>query len=188
VINSAGRGGYAALIIASSDVVVQDCRIHHNAGVGVDLRGAGVAPILRRVEIDHNGVASGKPAVYQSTLSMNPVYEGLSLHDNGADVVSIDGSGTMDRDVTLSSAGVGGAPYVLLGSWGVPAGKALTVTAGTEVRLDDDVYLDIYGRLSAVGTAEAPITFTTATTTTVTPGKWYYILFGAGLRGVWSGV
>ncbi|GIW09493.1 MAG: hypothetical protein KatS3mg061_0550 [Dehalococcoidia bacterium] len=190
VVNSAGRGGNAALVIESSDVVVQDCRIHHNASNGVYLGGVGLAPTLRRVEIDHNGEASGAAAIVQTTLSMNPGYEALSIHDNGADVVYIGGSAGTDRDVTLSSPAVGGVPYVLAGSWDVSSGKALTVTAGTVVRLHDGVFLQVYGRLYAVGTATAPITFTTAATTTVTPGRWSFIAFRGGasgrLSGAWS--
>ena len=183
VVNSAGRGGNAALVIESSDVVVEDCRIHHNASNGVYLGGVGLAPTLRRVEIDHNGEASGAAAIFQNTLSMNPGYEALSIHDNGADVVYIGGYGGTDRDVTLSSPAVGGAPYVLAGSWDVSSGKALTVTAGTVVRLNDGAYLQVYGRLYAVGTVTAPITFTTAAPTTVKPGGWYFIAFRGGSSG-----
>ncbi|GIW09491.1 MAG: hypothetical protein KatS3mg061_0548 [Dehalococcoidia bacterium] len=143
----------------------------------------GWLPPCGRVEIDHNGEASGAAAIVQTTLSMNPGYEALSIHDNGADVVYIGGSAGTDRDVTLSSPAVGGVPYVLAGSWDVSSGKALTVTAGTVVRLHDGVFLQVYGRLYAVGTATAPITFTTAATTTVTPGGWSFIAFRGGASG-----
>jgi hypothetical protein len=180
VVNSAGAANYAALWIESSDVVVEDCRIHDNAGAGIYLGGGGLAPVLRRVEVDRNGGW----AVVQSTLDMNPAYEGLSVHDNGRDAVYVGGSGTTGRDVVLDGGAVGGVPYVLAGSWTVGGGRALTVTAGTAVRFEDNVYLRVDGRLVAEGGATAPITFTTASTTTVAPGRWYFIRFASGSSGV----
>ena len=174
VVNSAGSGNYAALWIESSDVVVEDCRIHDNAAAGIYLSGGGLAPVLRRVEVDRNGGW----AVVQSTLDMNPAYEGLSVHDNGGDAVYVGGYGTTGRDVVLDGGAMGGVPYVLAGSWTVGVGRALTVTAGTAVRFGDNVYLEVRGRLVAEGGATAPITFTTASTTTVAPGRWYYIRLG----------
>jgi hypothetical protein len=180
VVNSAGAAGYAALWIESSNVVVEDCRIHDNAAAGVYLNGVGLAPVLRRVEVDRNGGW----AVVQSTLDMNPAYEGLSVHDNGRDAVYVGGSGTTGRDVVLDGGAVGGVPYVLASSWTVGSGRALTVTAGTAVRFGDNVYLRVDGRLVVTGTATAPITFTTASTTTVVPGRWYFIRFASGSSGV----
>jgi hypothetical protein len=180
VVNSAGANNYAALWIESSDVVVEDCRIHDNAAAGIYLNGGGLAPVLRRVEVDRNGGW----AVVQSTLDMNPAYEGLSIHDNGRDAVYVEGYGTTGRDVVLDGGAVGGVPYVLASSWTVGSGRALTVTAGTAVRFGDYVYLQVNGRLVVTGTATAPITFTTASTTTVAPGRWYYIRFASGSSGV----
>jgi len=180
VVNSAGSGNYAALWIESSDVVVEDCRIHDNAAAGIYLSGGGLAPVLRRVEVDRNGGW----AVVQSTLDMNPAYEGLSVHDNGGDAVYVGGYGTTGRDVVLDGGAMGGVPYVLAGSWTVGVGRALTVTAGTAVRFGDNVYLEVRGRLVVTGTETAPITFTTASTTTVAPGRWYYIRFLSGSSGV----
>jgi urease beta subunit len=180
VVNSAGANNYAALWIESSNVVVEDCRIHDNAAAGIYLSGGGLAPVLRRVEVDRNGGW----AVVQSTLDMNPAYEGLSIHDNGRDAVYVEGYGTTGRDVVLDGGAVGGVPYVLASSWAVGSGRALTVTAGTAVRFGDNVYLQVDGRLVAEGGATAPITFTTASTTTVAPGRWYYIRFTSGSSGV----
>jgi hypothetical protein len=147
VVNSAGLENYPALWIESSDVVVEDCRIHDNADEGIYLSGGGLAPVLRRVEVDRNGGW----AVVQSTLDMNPAYEGLSIHDNGRDAVYVGGYGTTGRDVVLDGGAVGGVPYVLAGNWTVGGGRALTVTAGTAVRFGDYVSLQVNGRLVAEG-------------------------------------
>lgn len=42
----------------------------------------------------------------------------------------------------------------------VPAGATLTISTGVKVKLGDDVSIDVYGQLTAIGATESPIYFT----------------------------
>jgi len=89
--------------------------------------------------------------------------------------------GTITGSVTWTAAG---SPYIVQGSVTVADTGQLTIEPGVEVRFGDNVYLWVSGRLVAEGGATAPITFTTASTTTVVPGRWYFIRFASGSSGV----
>jgi len=89
--------------------------------------------------------------------------------------------GTITGSVTWTAAG---SPYIVQGSVTVADTGQLTIEPGVEVRFGDNVYLEVRGRLVVTGTETAPITFTTASTTTVAPGRWYYIRFLSGSSGV----
>jgi len=63
------------------------------------------------------------------------------------------------------------SPYFLVDNVTVPAGKALRIDAGVEVRADRGVGLQILGSLTVNGTADAPVRFT-ANATAASPGFW----------------
>ena len=134
--------------------------------------------LLEDVEIDNNGGI----AVVQDA-SDEPVYRRLRIHDNGQDVVKVDGGyirGNVVWDGTSSGTGV---PFMATGNLTVDAGAVLTVTAGSEVRFVQATSLYVQGTLIAEGTATAPITFTNAVTDVAQPGVWYGVRFTAGARG-----
>ncbi len=81
-------------------------------------------------------------------------------------------------------------PYTVLGELAINEGVLLTIDPGVTVKFGDDAYIDIYGAFKAIGSADAPITFTSLRDDTVggdtngdgastapTPGDWTYIGF-----------
>jgi hypothetical protein len=70
------------------------------------------------------------------------------------------------------------SPYVATGNLTVPSGARLTISPGVVLRFRDRTILNVYGALDAVGTAQAPITFTADST--LSRGSW-------GGIGVWEG-
>ena len=69
-------------------------------------------------------------------------------------------------DTTWTQAG---SPYTVTNDVSVIAGVTLTVKRGVEVRFEQGTGLDVYGTLTAQGTASQPITFTG---TIKQPGWW----------------
>jgi parallel beta-helix repeat protein len=53
-------------------------------------------------------------------------------------------------------------PYRVSHHWTIPAGRTVTILPGTEIMFDSLWWVDVQGRIEAVGTAEEPIVFTTA--------------------------
>ena len=53
-------------------------------------------------------------------------------------------------------------PYLVSHHWTVPAGRTVTILPGAEIMFDSLWWVDVQGRIEAVGTAEDPIIFTTA--------------------------
>ena len=174
----AGRGNYPSLWVMTSDAEVRDSRIHHGASTGVQLDGAGLTPALASVTVDHNGGA----ALYQTTINMAPSLADLNLSDNGRDILMMPG-GTVDRAVTLdgSAATIGGKPVVLTGSLTVGAAGALTIAAGTTVRLPmaADFVVAGGGTLFGDGSAAAPVVLV-SDAATPQPGDWYRLLAQPG--------
>ncbi len=67
-------------------------------------------------------------------------------------------------------------PITLAGSITVPQGITLTVAPGATVAMTTNVALEIEGDLQAIGTPQAPVTFTSAYSQPA-PGNWQYIRF-----------
>jgi parallel beta-helix repeat protein len=53
-----------------------------------------------------------------------------------------------------------GSPYLATDTLRIPAGADLTIQAGVELRFDIGIPFEIFGRITAIGTEYAPITFT----------------------------
>ncbi|MEW6753840.1 MAG: right-handed parallel beta-helix repeat-containing protein [Candidatus Latescibacterota bacterium] len=98
---------------------------------------------------------------------------GTALAARAADV-SGDQSGTW----TLAQS-----PYVAGGTT-VPAGQTLTIEPGVVVRFHPGAYLSVRGTLNAVGTASAPITFTS--NGNLAAGTWNSVCFEEGSAGTLS--
>ncbi len=115
-----------------------------------------------------------------------PTVSSNQLTDNG-------GNGLLIRAGRMSVGGTwanSDMPYTVLGELAINEGVLLTIDPAVTVKFGDDAYIDIFGAFKAIGTAEAPITFTSlrddsvggdtngdGASTAPTPGDWTYIGF-----------
>ena len=75
-------------------------------------------------------------------------------------------SGTVTKNATWTAAQ---SPYEVTGTVSVERGVTLVVEPGVQISFDEGTSLQAAGALQAVGTADAPITFTG---TSPEPGWW----------------
>jgi|GEM_PF-1775746 len=158
-IGYAGMGWpQAAVGIHSPDVLIDHCTIHDtgNNVPALGLFGSGISPTIQNTVIRNN---SGY-AIYQETADMTPVYRNLTLTDNMTDAVYIAMS-MVNGPVTLDGKELGGKPFIIADVM-VDSSGVLTLSPGTEVRLEGPIYVNSDGTLSAAGTAAQPITITSA--------------------------
>lgn len=99
----------------------------------------------------------------------------MAAHAWLPDAPTTDAGGVINSDTTWTLAG---SPYVLTETLTVAAGVTLTVEPGVVVMGQLGTSLVINGRLEAVGTTTAPITFTSAADTG--PGEWSGVRFFGG--------
>ena len=176
VLEYGGGQGYGALwldngaALAMSNTVVRD-----SAHFGVEARDDVTLDDFADNTLTANALG---PIV----LYANDVAElGAGTYDgNDVDAVHVVG-GTVSTDQTWGALGV---PYVIESSVDVTAevGSAhLTLAAGVTLRFEEDTGLVVgeLGGLTAVGTASAPVTFTSAKATPA-PGDWDELEFYSG--------
>jgi hypothetical protein len=178
-IGYAGASAYPSLSIQTSAADIRNCRIHHGAGAGVQLDGAGLAPVLEHVDIDHHA----GPALYQSTITMAPALSGLAFAACAPDALVI-GNGIATADVTLdgSAAVLNGAPVLLASHLEVRSGATVTIAPGTTLKGPAGIFqvqVNGGGSLRAVGTVAAPIVLTSDAASPA-PGDWYAVRALAG--------
>lgn len=133
---------------------MQRCNVKDGSNGGIDISGAGAAPLIENVEIAFN---SG-PAIHQNNINKTPTYRGLNLHDNSVNAVLIDG-GTLSAGLSATYDGVG-APLLFNASPTVASGASLTFGAGTEARFAKSIVLNIFGAFYATGNVSSPVIFT----------------------------
>lgn len=194
-----GQWNNGQLLVMSSDVVVEDCRLSHSSTQGIVLDAPGVSPIFRNVEV-HGSWANGillksdgqaplfdglvlrgnrEYAIRQESLTMAPVYQAVEMEGNGVDGVRA-AIGDIRGEVTLGD-GIG--TWHLFGWGNVRAGSTLTILPGTRVgfgpigsAMQSYIGVDGDGGLFAKGTAEEPIVFTSSSDNPA-PGSWARLEF-----------
>ncbi|HEY3296813.1 MAG TPA: right-handed parallel beta-helix repeat-containing protein [bacterium] len=62
-------------------------------------------------------------------------------------------------------------PYIVSENWVIPEGRTVEIQAGTEIMFDSLWWVDVAGKITAVGTASQPIIFTSARTSPAM-GQW----------------
>ena len=99
-----------------------------------------------------------------------------TISGNSPDAIHVPG-GNVDGHGDDSAAWIDhGVPYVLSGSSTVSNAKTLTLDPGIEIRFGTNRQLNIYGALTAEGTADAHITFTSDAPAPAA-GDWRYLYF-----------
>jgi hypothetical protein len=176
-VTGAGSGDVAAVIIRSSAVQINTCKIDKASNDGVGIIDSGLRPRIVNTQIlDVGGypitqMHAGNPVFQNNTVSPG-VSNALQLGGNtsgytgGGLSVSVE-----DQVIDGSPEAFNGAGVYLPVSGQVEAGRALTITPGTTLRMGSapspDYKLRVFGRLLIAGTATRPVTVTSNTPTPV---------------------
>jgi hypothetical protein len=97
----------------------------------------------------------------------------LALAAAAASLLASTSAASADTEVSGDTSGIwnlAGSPYILTGDVTVPTGAVLQIDAGVTIRYAGHHKLTVRGRLSAVGTPTAPITFTRHESTAASRG------------------
>jgi len=158
------NNGHGLYLDHPGNISVISATLAHNAGYGVFTADGGNTLTLQDSAVHDNAVAG--------RLAVNALWPNTLWRDNLRQEIEWLG-GTIDGNRTWP-----GGPFdacVVLGDVTVGNSAALTVTTGAEVRFGP-ARLTAYGRLLAVGTADAPVTFGPADEETT----WYGVQIGGG--------
>ena len=198
-----GQGSPALLVQASSATVSHDLFASDGSGPGVSAVAVD-APVLQVTDNTVTGLlGTGNPYVVDSSA-----LDFGQLSTNTADSGMLEVAGS-----AATSTYSGSMPLALVGGTGysgifnedlmltVPSGVTLTLAPGTVVKAlhaanGVDNNMSVLGTLDAVGTADAPVTFTSVNDNTVggstgtgapQPGDWVGISVGSGGTGTLDG-
>jgi parallel beta-helix repeat protein len=180
-----------------TDTIVSNNGWYYGNGYGVNAVGGSIT--ASHLTIDGNSAggiyANGAPLTISNTVISNnggiyPVvlpasdlwgllHNGNTLTGNTGKALALS-AGTIGADVTLPNNSEL-QWYSLLGNVSVSSGVTLNVSPGVRVYTSDGNQLEIAGRLTAVGTASQPITFTSALDSG--SGQWAGLHFDAGSIG-----
>jgi hypothetical protein len=165
-------GGYSSssanIDVSSGQANIAHSTIRHSSKAGVYAGSTSTIAIT-----DTSLIANAGYAAQLLNQSTNPQLARLTASGNGVDGIAIAGNLLTDLHTWVAI----GLPYIVTSSIRVEAAAELVVEPGVEVRFGNGTYLDIYGRLRAIGTVTQPITFTASTKTA---GAWYGIeLYGS---------
>lgn len=163
------RGGdrYTLVYVDACSAVIKQCLFKDSSGAGLEL-------FSSRAVVKNNQFADFPPTAYAV------VYDTLDCFpDIGGNTAS--GSGILGIWVPGGNIGSGtwqcpGTDFPYYPGWdlSVVEGATLTIEPGAIVKLADGVYVN--GTLQARGTADAPVVFTSRSTTPA-PGDWKGIYF-----------
>jgi hypothetical protein len=109
-----------------------------------------------------------------------PLYSALALSGRAQAATETSVCGELDVDEHWTLAG---SPYHVTCSSEVGSSANLTIDPGVIVLFDAGTQLNLEGRLQAIGTADQPITFTSARPDPAA-GDWMRLLFSAGSDGL----
>lgn len=157
-----GYGGRSAAVFGSgfrtnaSLVEMSDCRVHHGDKYGLYVDGAGITPSFTRVQLDNNA----DYAIRQTAMSARPIYDNLTVMDNGYDAAWISG-GAIAPGLHWDKA-LTGLSLHLTENTTVGEDSFLSIGPGTALTFNSGGNLLIHGLFYAAGTPTQPITLTAA--------------------------
>lgn len=185
-IRHAGRANSPALIIASSEVEVNNLLIEECVYDGIRLDNTGITPTLSNIVVRN----CGGWGIVQSVMSMMPAYSNISLYANtgGNGIVMWAGTGGPSITQNLHWRFCG-APYAISGWARFAQNTHLEIDPGVIVQfaqapaaLQSNFELNTGCSLTAHGTPSQRILFTSYKPEPV-PGDWEFIKFPAGSSG-----
>lgn len=163
-IEASGRGGYGNLNLYYATATI--ARSHFRKSSASGLRGLAAGNVI----LSYSSFTDNAHYPIQFVDgSVDPQMSNLVVSGNGTNAIAF-AHGVLTGDRIWRALGV---PYIF-DSVDVPAGSTLTIEPGVEARFTQFADLEVRGRLIAIGSASAPITFTAATTAPVA-GWWYGI-------------
>lgn len=185
-IRHAGNSNSVALIIASSNVTVNNLLVEDCQYDGIHLDNTGITPSLSNVVVRD----CGGWGIVQTAISMAPAYSNISLYDNTGGNAIVMWAGTGPRSINQNMRWrFCGAPYAVSG-WGrfeenitleIDPGVILQF-AQAPAALQSNFELNNGSQLIAHGTPSQRILFTSYKTEPA-PGDWEFIQFNAGSSG-----
>jgi hypothetical protein len=158
-----GAQNLADLYVEYAEVKVSHGTFRRSAADGIYSSYSGVAHIANSGFVSNTGYA-----VQFYDGSVNPALWNLTATGNGYDAVGL-GLGTRQGAHEWAATGI---PYILMADETVAPGATLTIDPGVTVQALQGSGLTVNGRLMAMGTVSAPITFTGYFTGAPTPGWW----------------
>ena len=188
IVDTTSRSNRHGLYAASSTPTIRDSQFLDNSGWGIYFNSAHGAPPITGCTVTGNF----RPMMVPATAMPNSD-QGNVLSPNVVNGIYIRGN-HRSTDLRLEALYSGEAreinTYWISGSLRMNAGAKLTVDPGVVVKFDSTGYLEIYGALEAVGTAQKPVVFTSDQDdeyggdlnyngygTSPTNGRWYSIYF-----------
>jgi uncharacterized repeat protein (TIGR01451 family) len=154
------------IVSGSGAVTVTNSLLHAGGSHGLYAYGAAKLLIANTQATDNTG-----SAFFLDGLEVDATLQNLAAAANAPNAVRI--SGTLKNQHTWEKSGL---PYEVDQAVVVDWDAALTINPGVAVRFGAGASLGVYGSLSAVGSAEEPISFSG---TTETPGWWRSIAIGS---------
>ncbi len=165
-------GSSGAQIYADHTVLsINHSLIQNSAGNGV------LATLNSTLDThDTSFVGNAQDAILLNQPSTDLLMTNLSASGNGANAVHVAGSSVFHGLKRWSAPGI---PYLIDGPVRTDLGDTLTLDPGSELRFTSTGWLYIRGRLSALGTSDAPILMTAQTQL---PGGWIGMFIDGGLH------
>jgi len=161
-IRFAGRSSRGAIDIIDANPTIDSCDLSNNY-YGVKIQNAS------NPTFTNNTIGSSQMTPIALSYEAIPVFSGnvLSFSDNEYDAIGLLG-GTMTADAILPVRNISATPnitYLMLDNITVPSGLTLTINKGVVVKAYgyyDNRKFIIQGKISAIGTPDSMIVFTSA--------------------------
>ncbi|GIW96443.1 MAG: hypothetical protein KatS3mg110_4484 [Pirellulaceae bacterium] len=146
-----GGGATPAIEISSTSVVAfRDVLVRDVLSTGIDLLSG--APVLDRVRVERAGGVA-----FVASLVADPTLSNLTATATGGDHFLL-------RSGTITAATrrwfFGGLPVHLAGDLTVAQGSHLTIDPGLVIKVPSAAFIDIKGKITAIGSDDEPIIFT----------------------------